>query len=91
QPVFGVPLERAIEVSRVKEGFECPAVVYRTIEYLEAKQAEHEEGIYRLSGMASGEYYDVHAVAGVLKMYLRELPINVLTRELHPHFLKVLG
>lgn len=41
--------------------------------------------------MASNEYYDVHAVAGVLKMYLRELPINVLTRELHPHFLKVLG
>ncbi|KAI8057229.1 hypothetical protein BDF22DRAFT_653255 [Syncephalis plumigaleata] len=110
QPVFGVPLEKAIEVSRVKEGFECPAVIYRTIEYLEAKQAEHEEGIYRLSGstavvrqlrekfdnysdyniVGSNEYYDVHAVAGVLKMYLRELPINVLTRELHPQFLKVL-
>ncbi|RKP05247.1 Rho GTPase activation protein, partial [Thamnocephalis sphaerospora] len=110
QPVFGVPLERAIEISRIKEGLECPAVVYRSIEYLEAKKAELEEGIYRLSGssavirqlrdkfdmyndyniLGSTEYYDVHAVAGLLKLYLRELPISVLTREYHPQFLKVL-
>jgi hypothetical protein len=85
-------------------------VVYRSIEYLEAKHAELEEGIYRLSGssavirqlrdkfdtysdyniLASGEYYDVHAVAGLLKLYLRELPVNILTREYHGQFIKVL-
>lgn len=36
-------------------------------------------------------YYDVHAVASLLKLYLRELPQPVLTRELHLHFLSVLG
>lgn len=36
-------------------------------------------------------YYDVHAVASLLKLYLRELPQPVLTRELHLGFLSVLG
>ncbi len=36
-------------------------------------------------------HYDVHAVASLLKMYLRELPSSVLTRELHLDFLHVLG
>ncbi len=36
-------------------------------------------------------YYDVHAVASLLKLYLRELPQPVLTRELHLQFLSVLG
>ena len=36
-------------------------------------------------------YYDVHAVASLLKLYLRELPVTVLTRELHLDFLQVLG
>lgn len=34
--------------------------------------------------------YDVHAVASLFKMYLRELPSTILTRELHLEFLKVL-
>lgn len=37
------------------------------------------------------QHYDVHAVASLLKMYLRELPSSVLTRELHLDFLHVLG
>ncbi len=37
------------------------------------------------------ERYDVHAVASLLKQYLRELPSSVLTRELHLDFLQVLG
>jgi RalA-binding protein 1 len=41
--------------------------------------------------LLSGEYYDVHAVASLLKLYLRELPASILTRELHIDFLKVLG
>ena len=36
-------------------------------------------------------YYDVHAIASLLKLYLRELPQPVLTRELHLQFISVLG
>ncbi|RUS15397.1 hypothetical protein BC937DRAFT_92518 [Endogone sp. FLAS-F59071] len=108
--VFGVPLEQAIGVVRIKEGYELPAIVYRCIEYLDSKDAALEEGIYRLSGstavirglkerfnregdvnlLGSGEYYDVHAIAGLLKMWLRELPTSVLTRDLLMEFLHVI-
>ncbi|CAG8450432.1 16606_t:CDS:2 [Acaulospora morrowiae] len=107
--VFGVPLDQAISVVRIKEGYELPAVVYRCIEYLDAKNASEEEGIYRLNGatatikslkdrfntegdvdLVSEGGYDVHAVAGLLKLYLRELPTSVLTRELHMEFLNVI-
>ncbi|KAF9109161.1 hypothetical protein BGX27_007939 [Mortierella sp. AM989] len=36
------------------------------------------------------DYYDIHAVAGLLKLFLRELPSSVLTRELHKDFLQVI-
>ncbi|CAI2179988.1 13156_t:CDS:2, partial [Funneliformis geosporum] len=108
--VFGVPLDYAISVARIKEGYELPAVLYRCIEYLDAYNATEEEGIYRLNGatatikflkerfnsegdvdlIGEGEYYDVHAVAGLLKLYLRELPTSVLTRELHAEFVNVI-
>lgn len=41
--------------------------------------------------LADDNYYDVHAVASLLKLYLRELPSSILTRELHLDFLHVLG
>ena len=41
--------------------------------------------------LADEQYFDVHAVASLLKLYLRELPSTVLTRDLHLEFLKVLG
>ncbi|KAI9724443.1 MAG: hypothetical protein M1812_000511 [Candelaria pacifica] len=109
--VFGVPLGEAAEYCRpVGVDVYLPAVVYRSIEYLDAKGASSEEGIFRLSGsnvviknlrerfntegdvdfLADGHYYDVHAVASLLKLYLRELPSTVLTRELHLEFLQVL-
>ncbi|KAH7348258.1 hypothetical protein BKA66DRAFT_504814 [Pyrenochaeta sp. MPI-SDFR-AT-0127] len=47
----------------------------------------NNEGDIRL---LEGQYYDVHAVASLLKLYLRELPASILTRELHLDFLKVL-
>ena len=50
RPVFGVPLKEAVEASRIRPGLELPAVVYRCVEYLESKNAESEEGIFRLSG-----------------------------------------
>ncbi|KAI9298137.1 RhoGAP-domain-containing protein [Neoconidiobolus thromboides FSU 785] len=108
-PVFGVPLSQSVLASKVSEGYELPSVVYRCIQYLDAKEAHKEEGIYRLSGSSatirtlktkfdtegdyplldSGVYYDVHAVAGLLKLYLRELPSTVLTAELHRDFLQI--
>ncbi|KAF2809945.1 RhoGAP-domain-containing protein [Mytilinidion resinicola] len=108
--VFGIPLAEAVEFSQpVGVDLFLPAVVYRCLEYLKAKNAYKEEGIFRLSGsnivikalrerfntegdirLLDGQYYDVHAVASLLKLYLRELPASVLTRELHLDFLKVL-
>ncbi|KAF9048281.1 RhoGAP-domain-containing protein [Hymenopellis radicata] len=105
--VFGVPLEEALDVATIAH---LPAIVFRSIQYLEAKQADQEEGIYRLSGssaviknlkdmfnaegdvdlLASDEYWDPHAVAGLLKSFLRELPASILTRELHLRFLAVI-
>ncbi len=41
--------------------------------------------------LASDEYWDPHAVAGLLKSFLRELPASILTRELHLRFLAVIG
>lgn len=37
RPVFGVPLKEAVAISRIRPGLELPAVVYRCVEYLEAK------------------------------------------------------
>lgn len=110
--IFGVPLGDAAEYSQ-PEGIEVylPAVVYRCLEYLDAKDAASEEGIFRLSGsnlvikalrerfntegdvnlLSNETYYDIHAVASLLKLYLRELPSSVLTRELHLDFVHVIG
>ena len=118
-------LEDSLDVVQIAN---LPAVVFRCIQYLEAKKADQEEGIYRLSGssavikslkdrfnagqlsnqffvlvvadeiaegdvdlLASDEYWDPHAIAGLLKSYLRELPASILTRELHLRFLSVIG
>jgi len=39
----------------------------------------------------SKDYHDVHSVAGLLKLYLRELPSTVLTRDRHADFLHIVG
>ena len=41
--------------------------------------------------LGSDEYWDPHAIAGLLKTFLRELPASILTRELHLRFLAVIG
>ncbi len=48
--VFGVPLEEALDVATIAH---LPAIVFRSIQYLEAKKADQEEGIYRLSGSSA--------------------------------------
>ncbi|KAF9648889.1 RhoGAP-domain-containing protein [Thelephora ganbajun] len=40
--------------------------------------------------LASDEYWDPHAIAGLLKTFMRELPASILTRELHTSFLSVI-
>ncbi|CAO3590490.1 unnamed protein product [Absidia cylindrospora] len=110
QPVFGVPLEESVRVSRVSDTYQLPSVVFRCLEYLDVKKAILEEGLYRLSGsnimmkslkqkfdiegdinlLEAKEEYDVHAIAGLLKMWLRELPTSVLTREHRMDFLHVI-
>ncbi|KAH0836626.1 hypothetical protein J3R83DRAFT_8344 [Lanmaoa asiatica] len=122
--VFGVSLDESLDIAEIAR---LPAVVFRCIQYLEAKKADQEEGIYRLSGssavikglrdkfntgmsaplfwhygelmickegdvdlLASDEYWDPHAIAGLLKSFLRELPASILTRDLHMKFLSVM-
>lgn len=41
--------------------------------------------------LATDEYWDPHAIAGLLKTFLRELPASILTRDLHLRFLAVIG
>merc|ERR1711939_671848 len=51
RPVFGSPLGEAVRFNHPADvQIELPAVVYRCIEYLDAKNAAGEEGIFRLSG-----------------------------------------
>jgi RalA-binding protein 1 len=109
--IFGMTLQEAVDFSQpIGYNAQLPSVVYRSLEYLKAKNAISEEGIFRLSGsnivikalrerfntegdikLLDGPYTDVHAIASLLKLYLRELPASILTRELHLDFLKVLG
>lgn len=109
--VFGAPLAEAVRYNSPRDiRLPLPAVVYRCIQYLDARGAVIEEGIFRLSGsnlvikslkerfdnegdinlLADDEpYHDIHAVASMLKAYLRELPTSILTRDLHLDFVAV--
>ena len=49
--VFGIPLAEAVKCAPPKDVDVClPAVVYRCLEYLEARDATNEEGIFRIGG-----------------------------------------
>ncbi|KIW71831.1 hypothetical protein PV04_00063 [Phialophora macrospora] len=51
RPVFGMQLQEAVEYySPTDVDVYLPAVVYRCVEYLRAKNAANEEGLFRLSG-----------------------------------------
>lgn len=53
RPVFGVPIQEAVEIARVKDDSDLPAVVFRCVQYLSSVKAEQEEGIYRMSGSSA--------------------------------------
>lgn len=108
--VFGAPLSEAVRFNSPRDvRVPLPAVVYRCIQYLDARGALVEEGIFRLSGsnvvikqlkerfdnegdinlLEDEQYHDIHAIASMLKAYLRELPTSILTRDLHLEFVAV--
>lgn len=108
--VFGIPLIDAVRFHPPMDvHIPLPCVVFRCVQYLEARNAILEEGIFRLSGsnvvirqirdrfnnegdidlLNDDNFYDIHAIASLLKLYLRELPSTILTRELHMRFLSV--
>jgi hypothetical protein len=62
---------------------------FHTSHVLSLAQSPFIEGDVDL--LASDEYWDPHAIAGLLKSFLRELPSSILTRDLHLRFLAVIG
>ncbi|XP_041103709.1 ralA-binding protein 1-like [Polyodon spathula] len=101
RPIFGIPLAEAVDRTIMYDGVRLPAIFRECIDYIENCGMKCE-GIYRVSGMKSKvdelkaaydreespclDDYDPHAVASLLKQYLRELPENLLGRDLTVHF-----
>eukprot|EP00731_Ephydatia_muelleri_P029195 Em0020g839a len=97
-----VPLETAIERSRLgSDGIELPTVFRQCIDFIEDNALE-QEGIYRLAGVKSkieaarvlfdkGESvdftdYDPNVVASLLKLYFRMLPEPLVPTKLTSRF-----
>jgi len=53
------------------------------------KERFNNEGDVKL--VQDGQYYDVHAVASLLKAYLRDLPESVLTQAMQVEFINAMG
>lgn len=100
--VFGVPLETAIERSKLgSDNIELPIVFRQCIDFIEDKALD-QEGIYRLAGVKSkieaarilfdkGEPvdftdYDPNVVASLLKLYFRMLPEPLVPQKLTSMF-----
>uniref|UniRef100_A0A452QFD5 RalA binding protein 1 n=1 Tax=Ursus americanus TaxID=9643 RepID=A0A452QFD5_URSAM len=106
KPIFGVPLTDAAERTMMYDGIRLPAVFRECVDYVE-KYGMKCEGIYRVSGIKSKvdelkaaydreespnlEEYEPNTVASLLKQYLRDLPENLLTKELMPRFEEACG
>lgn len=111
RPIFGVSLQEAVSVAKVRDDLELPAIVFRTIEFVESRQGLQEEGLYRLSGssavikglkdrfnvegdvnlLETKEHLDVHAVTGLLKLFLRELATPIIPHALQQEFVNAAG
>ncbi|KAM9323718.1 ralA-binding protein 1 isoform 2-T2 [Pholidichthys leucotaenia] len=101
RPIFGAPLAEAVKRTALYDGIQLPAIFRECVDYIE-NYGMKCEGIYRVSGMKSKidelkaaydreecpclEEYDPHTVASLLKQYLRELPENLLGRDLAQRF-----
>lgn len=101
RPIFGAPLAEAVRRTALYDGIQLPAIFRECIDYIESYGMKCE-GIYRVSGMKSKvdelkaaydreecpclEEYEPHTVASLMKQYLRELPDNLLGRDLASRF-----
>nr|Q62796.3 RecName: Full=RalA-binding protein 1; Short=RalBP1; AltName: Full=Cytocentrin; AltName: Full=Dinitrophenyl S-glutathione ATPase; Short=DNP-SG ATPase; AltName: Full=Ral-interacting protein 1 [Rattus norvegicus]AAA80654.1 RalBP1 [Rattus norvegicus] len=106
RPIFGAPFADAVERTMMYDGIRLPAVFRECVDYME-KHGMKCEGIYRVSGIKSKvdelkaaydreespnlEEYEPNTVASLLKQYLRDLPENLLTKELMPRFEEACG
>ncbi|XP_076838399.1 ralA-binding protein 1 [Brachyhypopomus gauderio] len=106
RPIFGAPLVEAVRRTALYDGIKLPAIFRECVDYIESYGMKCE-GIYRVSGMKSKvdelkasydreecpclEEYDPHTVASLLKQYLRELPDNLLGRDLALRFEEACG
>eukprot|EP00026_Physarum_polycephalum_P005224 Phypoly_transcript_05255.p1 GENE.Phypoly_transcript_05255~~Phypoly_transcript_05255.p1 ORF type:complete len:563 (+),score=75.83 Phypoly_transcript_05255:228-1916(+) len=94
-PIFGMNLQEICDNPRLcSDG--VPKFFAKFLAFLEEK-AMNEEGIFRISGSFSQvkeikqkvdegqdiscDTYDIHSISGVLKLYLRELPVPLFTYE----------
>jgi len=106
--VFGISLERYIESHKGSlNGSLVPAVIEKSLQYLNNKESLETEGIFRISAdqgvlfslkrrFDRGEdidltTYDTHTVASVVKSYFRELPEPLLTFDLYDCFVASMG
>eukprot|EP00002_Diphylleia_rotans_P010469 TRINITY_DN2094_c0_g2_i1.p1 TRINITY_DN2094_c0_g2~~TRINITY_DN2094_c0_g2_i1.p1 ORF type:complete len:457 (-),score=105.08 TRINITY_DN2094_c0_g2_i1:322-1692(-) len=102
--VFGVNIEKILKREK-KSKNQLPSIIEEITEYIEDHALE-EEGIFRLSGMASKleklkSYYDrgipvhwadvadPHVAAGLLKMFLRELPETLIPCKFYTRFTSI--
>ncbi|XP_037537789.1 ralA-binding protein 1 [Nematolebias whitei] len=101
RPIFGAPLAEAVKRTALYDSIQLPSIFRECVDYIE-NYGMKCEGIYRVSGMKSKvdelkaaydreecpclEEYDPHTVASLLKQYLRELPENLLGRDLAQRF-----
>src|SRR5690606_36324577 len=99
--VFGIEIE---EILSREPGNSIPSFINQCISFINQKALDHE-GIFRLSGSAieiqnikdlldRGKFVDIsekdpNAVAGLLKLWLRELPDGLLSTELYDDWLEV--
>uniref|UniRef100_A0A8C1PVD1 RalA binding protein 1 n=1 Tax=Cyprinus carpio TaxID=7962 RepID=A0A8C1PVD1_CYPCA len=106
RPIFGAPLAEAVRRTALYDGIQLPAIFRECVDYIESYGMKCE-GIYRVSGMKSKvdelkaaydreecpclEEYDPHTVASLLKQFLRELPDNLLCKELAQRFEEACG
>jgi len=102
--VFGISLERYIESHK---GSLIPAVIEKSLQYLNNKESLETEGIFRISADQGVLFslkrrfdraedidltaYDTHTVASVVKSYFRELPEPLLTFDLYDCFVASMG
>ncbi|CAB3373820.1 Hypothetical predicted protein [Cloeon dipterum] len=100
-PIFGVPLETAVARSRCHDGVKLPLVVRNCIDFVE-ECGLTVDGIYKSSGNKSKAQIlrknynnrvavsftdtDPVTVAGLLKLFLRELPETIIPSNLAAEF-----